>query len=134
MSDAGPRVRVELTSDHEIVHARKAGREIAQQLGFSTTDQVLIATAISELARNIVLHAGGGAIEISTVSSRPGIAIVATDTGPGIRDVELALQDGYSTGIGLGLGLPGARRISDEFMIETRVGHGTSIFFRKYVP
>lgn len=133
MSDTHASVRVELASDHQIVLARKAGRDMAQRLGFSTTDQVLIATAISELARNIVLHAGRGAIEISAVNSRPGIAIVATDTGPGIPDVELALQDGYSTGGGLGLGLPGARRISDEFLIETRVGHGTSIFFRKFV-
>jgi serine/threonine-protein kinase RsbT len=125
--------RVELGCDHEVVLARKAGRTIAQQLGFSSTDQVLIATAISELARNIVLHAGSGFIEVSAVEAPRGIVVVAADGGPGIADVDLAMRDGYSTGGGLGLGLPGARRISDEFLVETRVGHGTSIVFRKYV-
>ena len=134
MSEEQTHARIDLGSDHEIVIARKAGRLIAQHLGFSSTDQVLIATAISELARNIVLHAGRGTIEITAENSRPGIVIVASDDGPGIPDVELALRDGFSTGGGLGLGLPGARRISDEFLVETRVGQGTSIVFRKYVP
>lgn len=133
MPDESTHARIELGSDHEVVLARKAGRTIAHRLGFSSTDQVLIATAISELARNIVLHAGRGSIEITATESRLGIVIVAADAGPGIPDVDLALQDGYSTGGGLGLGLPGARRISDEFLVETRVGHGTSIVFRKYV-
>jgi len=123
---------VRLESD--ILAARQHGREVAERVGFTGSDLALIATAISEVARNIVVHAGGGAIMISELSDgRPGIEIVARDDGPGILDVELAMQDGYSTVDSLGLGLPGARRLMDEFTIESQEGHGTTVVMRKWI-
>ena len=123
---------VRLESD--ILAARQHGREVAEQVGFGGSDLALIATAISEVARNIVVHAGGGAILISELADgRAGIEIVARDDGPGILDVDLAMQDGYSTVASLGLGLPGARRLMDEFTIESQEGHGTTVVMRKWV-
>jgi serine/threonine-protein kinase RsbT len=123
---------VRLESD--ILAARQHGREVAERVGFTGSDLALIATAISEVARNIVVHAGGGAIMISEPSGgRPGIEIVARDDGPGILDVELAMQDGYSTVDSLGLGLPGARRLMDEFTIASQEGHGTTVVMRKWI-
>jgi serine/threonine-protein kinase RsbT len=123
---------VRLESD--ILAARQQGREVAERVGFTGSDLALIATAISEVARNIVVHAGGGAIMISELSDgRAGIEIVARDDGPGILDVELAMQDGYSTVDSLGLGLPGARRLMDEFTIESQEGHGTTVVMRKWI-
>jgi serine/threonine-protein kinase RsbT len=123
---------VRLESD--ILAARQQGREVAERVGFTGSDLALIATAISEVARNIVVHAGGGAIMISELSAgRAGIEIVARDDGPGILDVELAMQDGYSTVDSLGLGLPGARRLMDEFTIESQEGHGTTVVMRKWI-
>jgi serine/threonine-protein kinase RsbT len=123
---------VRLESD--ILAARQHGREVAEQVGFSGSDLALIATAISEVARNIVVHAGGGAIMISELADgRAGIEIVARDDGPGILDIDLAMQDGYSTVASLGLGLPGARRLMDEFTIESQDGHGTTVVMRKWV-
>jgi serine/threonine-protein kinase RsbT len=123
---------VRLESD--ILAARQHGREVAERVGFSGSDLALIATAISEVARNIVVHAGGGAIVISELADgRAGIEIVARDDGPGILDVELAMQDGFSTVASLGLGLPGARRLMDEFTIESQDGHGTTVVMRKWI-
>ncbi|HSM57605.1 MAG TPA: anti-sigma regulatory factor [Candidatus Sulfomarinibacteraceae bacterium] len=131
--DSEKRVAIQGTSD--IVSARQQGRQLAIDLGFSTSDQALIATAISEVARNIVLYARWGAITFSIVekNGRRGMRIVATDDGPGIKDVELAMQDGYSTSQGLGLGLPGARRLMDDFELESEVGRGTTIVMSKWL-
>jgi serine/threonine-protein kinase RsbT len=120
--------------ESDILAARQHGREVAEHVGFSGSDLALIATAISEVARNIVVHAGGGAIMISELADgRAGIEIVARDDGPGIIDVDLAMQDGYSTVSSLGLGLPGARRLMDEFTIESQDGHGTTVVMRKWI-
>ena len=126
--------RVAIVSDADIVVARQYGRALAQQLGFSSTDATLIATAISEVARNIVAHAGHGEIEISTrrQARRNGVVVVARDSGPGIAQVAQAMQDGFSTSGSLGLGLPGARRLMDEFDIASEVGRGTTITMIKW--
>lgn len=126
---------IPVSSDTDVVVARQRGRALAAMLGFSPIQQTLIATAISEIARNIVQHAQQGEILLSTVQrgrSR-GIAVAARDQGPGIRDVELALQDGYSTGGGLGLGLSGAKRLMDELEIQSEVGKGTTVIMKKWV-
>ena len=109
-------------------------RELATELGFSRTDGTLVATAISEVARNIVSHAGEGEIELSPVFEprRYGLVVVARDSGPGIRDVESAMRDGYSTRGSLGLGLPGARRLMDEFAIDSEPGRGTVVTMKKW--
>lgn len=127
--------RVMIRGGGDIVSARQQGRQLAGELGFSTSDQALIATAISEVARNIVLYARWGAITFSIVehNGRRGMRIVASDDGPGIEDVELAMQDGYSTSEGLGLGLPGARRLMDDFEIESEPGQGTTIVMSKWL-
>lgn len=121
--------RIEVTSDADIVPARAQGRALAAELGFSRTDATLVATAISEIARNIVIHAGRGAIELRAAyePERRGVVVVARDEGPGIRDVDAALREGFGTKGGLGLGLPGVRRIMDEFVIETTPNHGTTV-------
>jgi serine/threonine-protein kinase RsbT len=107
---------------------------LAAQLGFSNCEVTLIATAISEVARNIVTYANRGEILLSHANqgSKRGIVVVARDEGPGIPDVALAMQDGYSTSHGLGLGLPGARRLMDEFDVVSQVGKGTTIVMRKW--
>ncbi|MBX5481741.1 MAG: anti-sigma regulatory factor [Myxococcaceae bacterium] len=122
-------------TDADIVSARQAGRALATQLGFSDSDAVLIATAISEIARNMVEYAKGGEIVLTPerVNGRQGLSILARDEGPGIADVELALKDGYTTGSGLGLGLPGTRRIMDEFQVDSVVGRGTTVLMKKWV-
>ncbi|HEY1556294.1 MAG TPA: anti-sigma regulatory factor [Kofleriaceae bacterium] len=119
----------------DIVTARQAGRELAAENGFSPTDQTLIATAISEVARNIVVYAQQGEIVVSRVDERGriGIQVIARDRGPGIENLELALRDGYSTKQSLGLGLPGARRLMDDFGIESELGHGTVVTMKKWV-
>jgi serine/threonine-protein kinase RsbT len=131
----GDEVLIPIFSDHDIVIARQRGRELAAQLNFSLTDLTLIATAISEVARNITAYAGTGEIRLELVNSggRRGIAVTASDDGPGIPDVDRAVLDGYSTGQGLGLGLPGSRRLMDEFEIDSRVGAGTTIVMKKWV-
>lgn len=102
---------------------------MAEQMGFSASDATLVATAISELARNIVHYAGSGEILLGKVNGddRLGIAVIAQDRGPGIADAKLAAREGFSTSGGLGLGLPGVRRIMDEFEIDSRVGSGTTV-------
>jgi serine/threonine-protein kinase RsbT len=126
-------VVVEVEAD--VVKARQKGRELATALGLSSTDQTLIATAISEIARNIVRYAGRGSVAFSRIErqGRRGLEIVARDTGPGIADLELAMRDGYSTGKSLGVGLPGARRLVDEFEIVSNVGEGTTVTLRTWL-
>jgi phosphoserine phosphatase RsbX len=128
--------RIALASDTDLVLARRKGRELAIELGFSQVDATLIATAISELARNILAYAGAGEIALSTVHDRErdGVTVIALDSGPGIVDVEAALQEGFSTMGGLGMGLPGARRLMDDFEIESEVGGGTRVSMTKWKP
>jgi serine/threonine-protein kinase RsbT len=132
----GDAIRLQVASDSAIVDARQAGRRLAEEAGFSSTDLTLIATAISEIARNIVTYAGRGVITLRLVDvrDRSAIEIVAEDDGPGIPDIDRAIQDGYSTGRGLGLGLPGARRLMDEFEIDSTVGQGTTVVMRRWAP
>jgi|SRR5215472_350075 len=128
------KIRIPIGSDRDIVKARQEGRRVAGELGFSSTDLVLVATAISELARNIVSYAKTGEIDIRPIvnSAHRGIEIIARDEGPGIRDVDRALQVGFSTSAGLGMGLPGVRRLMDEFKIQSNFGHGTVVITRKW--
>lgn len=127
-------VRVPIESDADLVTARAQGRALAQRLGFPRPDPTLIATAISEVARNIVVHAGRGEIVLKPCEERNryGLIVVATDEGPGIRDVDAALQDEYSGRGGLGLGLPGARRLMDDFEIESDADAGTTVTMCKW--
>lgn len=133
-SVAAQEVRVALHSNADILEARQRGREMAASLGFPLIDCTLIATAISELARNIVLYAGKGEIRLRRENplGASGIAIIASDNGPGIRDLRSALQEGYSTSRGLGLGLPGVKRIMDEFDIQSKPRHGTTVTIKKW--
>src|SRR5205823_4405098 len=126
---------LQINSEHDILTARRRGRELAAEAGFSGSDLTIVATAISEIARNIVEYAGRGEIgfEVIRDGPRPGIVVVARDEGPGIPDVTLAMQDGYSTGRSLGLGLPGARRLMDEFEVDSAVGRGTTVTMRKWM-
>lgn len=123
-----------ITSDRDVVAARHRGRALAESLGFGPTDLAIIATAISELARNIILYARGGEIILkrSGDTAATGIMVVASDTGSGISDVAEAMRDGYSTSGSLGLGLPGVRRLMDEFNIVSRVGRGTTVTVTKW--
>ena len=127
-------IRVAINSDQDIVTARQKGRALAIELGFSTGDATLIATSISELARNIVSYARKGEIILKEVqgSSRLGISIVASDRGPGIWDIRQAMKDGFSTSGSLGLGLPGVRRLMDEFEIDSEPGRGTIVTVKKW--
>jgi serine/threonine-protein kinase RsbT len=125
---------VAIDSDADVVTARQRARELAAELDLSSTDQTLLATAISEVARNITAYAQRGEISVAIVEAggRRGIRVVARDDGPGIEDLERALQDGYTTGGGLGLGLPGARRLVDEFEIDSAPGRGTTVTLVKW--
>jgi serine/threonine-protein kinase RsbT len=125
--------RAPIKQGKDIITARQAGRALAAQLGFSSADQTLIATAISEMARNILMYAKSGEIILRPEQdNRPGITIIAHDEGPGIPDIQRALQNGYSTTGGLGLGLPGTKRIMDEFSIISEVGKGTVVTMKKW--
>lgn len=126
--------RVTIRSDADIVLARQEGRALGTQLGFRSSDLVLLATAISEVARNIVAYAVLGEIvlRITKQGERVGLVVIAQDEGPGIPDIALAMQDGYSTGGSLGLGLPGAKRLMDEFEIASEVGKGTTVTMTKW--
>lgn len=126
--------RVPINSDSGIVTARQQGRALAAQVGFSSNELTLIATAISEVARNIIEYAQHGEILLSLVQERgrQGILIMARDDGPGISDIAQAMQDGYSTRRSLGLGLPGAKRLMDEFEIVSEVGKGTTVTMKKW--
>jgi serine/threonine-protein kinase RsbT len=131
---AADATHVVIARDGDIVEARRKGRELAQRIGFTGSDLTLIATAISEIARNIVVYADRGRISLSEAGNggRRGIVVIARDEGPGIADIERAMRDGYSTGNSLGLGLPGARRLMDDFEIMSTVGQGTTVTMRKW--
>lgn len=126
---------ISVKEELDIVTARQAGRELSRSLGFSVVDQTRITTAISELARNIVLYATEGKIMIRAINTGyyQGIEVVAEDKGPGILNVEKAMEDGYSTSNGLGAGLPGVRRLMDEFELKTNPGQGTTIRIVKWL-
>jgi serine/threonine-protein kinase RsbT len=126
--------RIAIESDADVVTARQRARALAVGLEMPTTDQTLLATAISEIARNITAYAKRGEVRLDVIhdGGRRGIRVVAVDEGPGIEDVEKALTDGYTTGGGLGLGLPGARRLVDEFHIQTAPGQGTRVTLVKW--
>jgi serine/threonine-protein kinase RsbT len=127
-------VRVPIAADADLVTARAEGRAMAERLGFPRPDPTLIATAISEVARNIVVHAGRGEIVLRPFDDvdRYGVVVIASDEGPGIRDVEAALRDDYSGRGGLGLGLPGARRLMDDFDVESDGDAGTTVTMTKW--
>ncbi len=127
-------IRICINSDADTVTARQQGRALAAQLGLSSSDQALVATAISELARNIVEYAKCGEIiiRLDERNNKRGVVVIARDEGPGIPDIERAMQDGFTTGRGLGLGLPGARRLMDEFEIASEVGKGTTVIVKKW--
>lgn len=120
---------VNIKKEWDIVGARQMGRDIAREMGFGTVDQARIATAISELARNIYLYAGSGKVcfeKIDTIEKR-GMCMIATDAGPGIVDIGQVMEDGFTTSSGLGAGLPGVRRLMDEFDIKSAKNVGTEI-------
>jgi serine/threonine-protein kinase RsbT len=127
-------VRISINSDADLVTARAEGRAMAERLGFPRPDPTLIATAISEVARNIVVHVGGGEIVLRPFqeADRYGLVVIASDEGPGIRDVEAALRDEYSGRGGLGLGLPGARRLMDDFEVTSDAAVGTTVTMKKW--
>ncbi len=127
---------VDIDNSDDIVAARKAGHQLALDLGFSLTDVTMIATAISEIARNITSYAGRGAVRVAVADreGRKALVVRAEDEGPGIADVERAMEDGYSTGRGLGMGLPGARRLMDRLVVESALGRGTVVEMWKWVP
>lgn len=129
-------VVVDVASPDDIVAVRQAGHHLARELGFSLTDVTMIATAISEIARNITSYAGRGAVRV-TVADREGrkaLVVRAEDQGPGIVNVERALEDGFSTGRGLGMGLPGARRLMDRLIVDSEPGRGTVVEMWKWIP
>jgi len=134
VSDTALETRIPVVREGDVVLARQTGRQLALRLGFSESDPMFVATAISELARNMIVHAGTGEITLRVVrrSGRAGIEVTATDRGPGIADIEQAMKEGFSTVKSLGLGLPGARRLMDEFEITSTVGAGTTIVMRKW--
>jgi serine/threonine-protein kinase RsbT len=125
---------VTIGSEPDIVMARQKGRALAGTLAFSATDLTLIATAISELARNIVLYARLGEIRLQIVrdGTREGVQVTASDRGPGITNITMAMQSGYSTSGGLGLGLPGVRRLMSEMEITSEAGKGTVVTATKW--
>jgi serine/threonine-protein kinase RsbT len=127
-------IRVPIRSEYDIVTARQQVKELSNCLNFSSGEQTLVATCVSELARNIVEYAGMGEMIISLTNKKDerGIIIIMDDKGPGIPDIELAMKDGYSTSKGLGLGLPGCRRIMDEFKIISKPGVGTTVTIKKW--
>lgn len=128
-------MRVPISSGSDIVSARQAGRALARQLGFDALEVTLISTAISEVSRNILEHAGRGEILLRPLNHGPkvGVTVVAADRGPGIPDISKAMQYGYSTRRGLGVGLPGAKWLMDEFHVESEVGTGTTITMTKWL-
>jgi serine/threonine-protein kinase RsbT len=127
---------VDVNNSDDIVTARQAGHELARHLGFSLTDTTMIATAISEIARNITSYAGRGEVRVGVQyrDGRHALVVRAEDDGPGIADIDRALEDGYSTGRGLGLGLPGARRLMDRLVVESSPGKGTVVEMWKWIP
>jgi serine/threonine-protein kinase RsbT len=131
-----PEGEVSIGAEGDIVAVRRLVRELAQELGFGITDVTRVVTAASELARNVIKYAGTGLMRWRRIESngRRGIELQFIDHGPGISDISLALQKGYSTGKGMGLGLPAAQRLMDEFNIESAVGSGTTVTSKKWCP
>ncbi len=127
-------IHVAISSDLDIVEARQRGRTLATELGFTVGDATLIATAISELARNIVFYARRGEIALKRITdhTKQGLMVIARDEGPGILDIEQAMRDGFSSSGSLGLGLPGVKRLVDEFEIASEVGRGTTVTVKKW--
>jgi serine/threonine-protein kinase RsbT len=127
--------RVHIRSSADIVAARQQGRELASRIGFSISNLTMIATAISEVARNIVEYAGEGDITVKLIreGNRAGVKIVASDAGPGIADLAAVMRDGFSTGQGMGMGLPGARRLMDDFEIASEIAKGTTVVMKKWL-
>jgi serine/threonine-protein kinase RsbT len=125
---------IPLTSQQDVVFARQAIRKAAQQINFSIVDQTKIVTAISELARNALVYGGGGVLEWETVveNGRKGLRLTVRDHGPGIKDLTLAMKDGWTSGGGLGLGLPGAKRLVNDFMITSQPGVGTTVIVTRW--
>ena len=123
-----------IRSDLDIVIARTLARDTAKSLGFGAIDQARIATAVSELARNIFLYASTGTVTVREIerTGRKGLEVICEDQGPGIANIELVMRDGYSTSRGMGMGLPGAKRLMDEFDIRSQEGVGTTIICRKW--
>ncbi|HEX7065518.1 MAG TPA: anti-sigma regulatory factor [Bacillales bacterium] len=126
---------VKVNDEWGVVNARQIGRDLAKQLGFGSVDQARITTAISEVARNIYLYAPGGqiCIEIVKQPGQIGLKMTAKDNGPGIQDIRKAMEDGYTTSGGLGAGLPGVKRLMDEFTIRSDAGEGTEITAMKWL-
>ncbi|HLS07790.1 anti-sigma regulatory factor [Lentibacillus sp.] len=126
---------VTIEKEWDIVQARQLGRDKARQVGFGTVDQARLTTAISELARNIYLYADSGKVcfEISEEDDQKGLTVIALDTGPGIKNISQVMEDGYSTTGGLGAGLPGVKRLVDQFDIRSEEGRGTEVKARKWL-
>jgi len=124
---------IALTSEPDVVAVRRRVREVSAKLGFSLVDQTKVVTAASELARNTLIHGGGGTMHLETLNGpRVGLKLIFEDNGPGIPNIELALRDGYTTGTGLGLGLGGAKRLANEFSVDSRVGEGTKVMITRW--
>ena len=126
--------QIAIRADVDIISARQRGRALAAELGFNKGELALIATAISELARNILTYAGEGEVVLDQEeqNGRRGIVVIARDDGPGIDDLERALQDGFSTSRSLGIGLPGVRRLMDDFELSSTLGAGTTVTAKKW--
>ena len=126
---------VDIYTEWDIVAARQLGRNEAKEIGFGTVDQARITTAISELARNIYLYAGKGNIKIIRIKEKDilGMSVIASDEGPGIADMRKVMTDGYTTSGGLGAGMPGVKRLMDEFNVQTEIGVGTTITTVKWL-
>jgi serine/threonine-protein kinase RsbT len=122
-----------LKSEPDVVHVRRRVREVSAQMGFSLVDQTKVVTAASELARNTIIYGGGGIVQLESLNGpRTGLRLIFEDKGPGIPDIELALKNGYTTGSGMGLGLGGAKRLVNDFDIESRVGEGTKVTITRW--
>jgi len=128
-------ITVLIERETDIVTARQRGRELAAATGFSSTEQTMIALAISEIARNIVTYAQRGTLSLSCLNDngRRGVQVVARDEGPGIADIDLAMRDGYSTAKSLGMGLPGTKRVMDDFELTSALGKGTIVTMTKWL-
>ncbi|HUN63814.1 MAG TPA: anti-sigma regulatory factor [Candidatus Sulfotelmatobacter sp.] len=122
-----------VSSEADIVAVRRRVRELANQVGLSLVDQTKLVTAASELARNTVVYGGGGTLQLESLNGpRTGVRLIFSDQGPGIPDIELAMRDGFTTGTGLGLGLGGAKRLVNEFEIQSSVGRGTKVALTRW--
>lgn len=129
-------MRIEIRSDDDIITSRGVAKALAREMGFGLVDQTKIATAISELTRNIVKYAGEGLLLLTEIEGGPkgrGLEIICEDRGPGIEDIEQAMTDGFSTGDGLGMGLSGAKRLMDEFAVTSEQGKGVRVVARKWL-